>query len=144
MLTEKTWGQQVLSWDQLVKKIGRTMLPPPKCSLGPEYLRLNKCLVPNWEEEGLVPHYHRCPENNHIFQPPRCFHHPCLIWSSQQASVVLKHDRDYSPNVYRWGNWSSKGLSYLPKFSQLVNSSYTLKYFKSSYLMLLLHYCWCS
>ena len=29
------------------------MLPPPKCSLGPEHLRLNKSLVPNWEEEGL-------------------------------------------------------------------------------------------
>lgn len=29
------------------------MLPPPSYSLELELLRLNKCLVPNWEEEGL-------------------------------------------------------------------------------------------
>ena len=30
------------------------MLPPPSYSLGLEHLRLNKCLVPNCKEEGLV------------------------------------------------------------------------------------------
>lgn len=30
------------------------MLPPPSYSLGLEHLRLNKCSVPNCQEEGLV------------------------------------------------------------------------------------------